>query len=192
MQCAVCPIDNSERIDFYVPIVWTLKCYRVVVVYFFSFSELQEAGLLPVTSKRARMDDDRRVGGHKKRKRALEKDDRQEERLRKKLKKKTQAYKLKGRKCKELQDNGSVEENFPRGGHVTTPKHSKQVSTDCSFAHSRKRRGKPEILHASPEATKKQKRKKKRRNYSSKSPTRDESLFLIKQRKKKSKQKRRC
>lgn len=149
----------------------------------FDFTELQEAGLLPVALKRPHIDDDQKVHTHRKKAKPSK------EKHHKRLKKKSQADKLKGKKNKkDVQSNYNIEENFPRGGHLKAVKWHKKTSAQGDLFVNR---DKPEITKASSEAAKKWKKKKKQ-NYTVSSPTRDESLFLIKQRKKKSKQKPGC
>ncbi|XP_077201672.1 zinc finger CCHC domain-containing protein 7 isoform X2 [Paroedura picta] len=148
--------------------------------------DLQEAGLLPMTLKRPHMDDDQRVHTHRKKVKQLKEHNKRLEKHHKKLKKKSQADKLKRRKHKKnVQSNHDIEENFPRGGHLKALKWHKKPSAHCDLSANG---DKPEVTKASSEAAKKWKKKKKQ-NHTVSSPTRDESLFLIKQRKKKSKQK---
>ncbi|XP_015271939.1 PREDICTED: zinc finger CCHC domain-containing protein 7 [Gekko japonicus] len=144
--------------------------------------ELQEAGLLPLALKRPHIDDDQKVYTHRKKVKLLKEHNKHH----RKLKKKYQADKVKGRKHKkDVQSNYNTEENFPRGGHMKALKWHKKNSAHCDLSANG---DKPEITKASLEAAKKRKKKKKQ-NYTVSTPTRDESLFLIKQRKKKSKQK---
>nr|XP_056704579.1 zinc finger CCHC domain-containing protein 7 [Euleptes europaea] len=143
--------------------------------------DLQEAGLLPMALKRPHMDDDQKVHTHKKKGKLLKEHNKRVEKRHRKLKK-SQADKHKGRKHKkDVQNNCNIEENFPRGGHSKALKWHKKPSASANG-------DKPEIAKASSEAARKRGEKKKK-NYTVSSPTRDESLFLIKQRKKKSKQK---
>ncbi|XP_062985158.1 zinc finger CCHC domain-containing protein 7 [Elgaria multicarinata webbii] len=153
--------------------------------------ELQEAGLLPKALKRPYMDDDQKVHSQKKKRKELKEHDKRGDKHCRKRKRKSQADTFKGRKHKtEVQGNYNIEENFPRGGHVNALKRSRKTSTQNRFSLPTNG-GKAEILHVSQEAAKKRKKKKKK-NYTRNSPTRDESLFLIKQKKKKSKLKPSC
>ncbi|XP_060093008.1 zinc finger CCHC domain-containing protein 7 [Heteronotia binoei] len=146
--------------------------------------ELQEAGLLPMSLERPHIDD-QKVHTHRKKVKLLKEHNKRLEKHHRKLKK-SQSNKLKGRKHKkDVQSNYNIEENFPRGGHLKSLKWHKKNSAHCDLSTNG---DKPEITKASSEAAKKWKKKKKQ-NYTASSPTRDESLFLIKQRKKKSKQK---
>ncbi|XP_053147269.1 zinc finger CCHC domain-containing protein 7 [Hemicordylus capensis] len=152
--------------------------------------ELWEAGLLPMALKRSYMNDDQETHGHKKKRKTFKECDKRGDKHNKRLRKKSKGDKFKGKKHKEeFQDNCNTEENFPRGGQLNALKRSKKANTHHDFGLATNR-GKPEILQPSLEA--KKKRKKKQRNNITCSPTRDESLFLIKQRKKKSKQKPSC
>ncbi|XP_054843247.1 zinc finger CCHC domain-containing protein 7 [Eublepharis macularius] len=147
--------------------------------------ELQEAGLLPIAWKKAHMDESQKVHAHKKKAKLLKELNKTVGKHRKKLKKLSQADRLKGRKHKkDAQSHPNIEENFPRGGCLKSLKWSKKHGAHRDLSANG---DKPEITEASLEAAKKRKKKKKQ-NYSVSSPSRDESLFLIKQRKKKSKQ----
>nr|XP_060619729.1 zinc finger CCHC domain-containing protein 7 [Anolis sagrei ordinatus] len=155
--------------------------------------ELQEAGLLPMALKRSQMDSAQKRHSHKKKRKMSKEHDKRDDRHHKKLKKNYYVDTLKGRKHQKDDHGGnySLEEDFPRGGHVNTFRKSRRANTHCNFDLPRNR-GKAEIVQASLGAAKnkkKKKKKKKQKSYTSSSPTRDESLFLIKQRKKKPKEK---
>lgn len=148
------------------------------------FTELQEAGLLPLQSKIPWQEEKHGGYSHKKKKKPCKehgKHNKDHEHHRKT--RKSQADKHRAKKHRRDVDRGhKMEEDFPRGYEKQTSKGRKKHHKSIFQAHGSKTEYAQEFLEAA-------KRKKKRKKQKDAGPDIDENLFLIKQRRKKSKQK---